>query len=134
MNDLILLWPSKDLSPNARVPFRVKASATKYARQAAVVLTHEAGWRALQLPPGKLHLWGGLQQAPRKALPDNENMLKRLKTYPNGIAQVPGIDGKRFISHPLVSSEHRPGGWVVIRITGRAEAAVQRRQEQGNAG
>lgn len=134
MNDLILPWPSKDLSPNARVHFRVKARATKHARQTAVVLANEAGWRALQLPPGKLHLWIDCYQAPGKKLPDDDNMTGRCKPYRDGIAQVLGIGDKRFISHPLVSSERRPGGQVVVRITGGSEAAAQQQREQDNAG
>ncbi|HGM7334949.1 TPA: hypothetical protein ACKQCJ_001267 [Stenotrophomonas maltophilia] len=116
--ELVLPWPSKDLSPNGRVHWSRKAKATKHARQTAVVLAHEAGWRALQLPAGKLHLWVSFHQAPGKALPDDDNMLGRFKAYRDGIAQVLGIDDKRFISHPLVSSERRPGGQVVVRITG----------------
>ncbi len=45
-------------------------------------------------------------------------MLGRFKAYRDGIAHVLGIDDKRFISHPFVSSERRPGGQVVVRITG----------------
>jgi crossover junction endodeoxyribonuclease RusA len=134
MNELILPWPSKDLSPKARVHFRVKARATKHARQTAVVLAHEAGWRAMQLPAGKLHLWVSFHQAPRKALPDDDNMLGRFKAYRDGIAQALGIDDKRFISHPVVSSERRPGGQVVVRITGEPAAVSSERGGLGNAG
>ncbi len=77
MNELILPWPRKDLSPNGRVQRSQKARAAKHARQTAVVLAHEAGWRALQLPAGKLHLWVSFHQAPSKALPDDDNMLGR---------------------------------------------------------
>ncbi len=76
------------------------------------------------LPPGA-----------RKVLPDDDNLLLRFKAYRDGIAQVLGIDDKRFISHPFVSNERRPGGQVVVRITGGpASAARQLHGEQGNAG
>ncbi len=132
--ELVLPWPSKDLSPNGRVHWSKKAKATKHARQTAVVLAYEAGWRALQLPAGKLHLWVSFHQAPGKALPDDDNMLGRFKPYRDGIAEVLGIDDKRFISHPLVSSERHPGGQVVVRITGGSEAAGEQQREQDNAG
>lgn len=132
--ELVLPWPSKDLSPNGRVHWSRKAKATKHARQTAVVLAHEAGWRALQLPAGKLHLWVSFHQAPGKALPDDDNMLGRFKAYRDGIAQALGIDDKRFISHPVVSSERRPGGQVVVRITGGLAAVSSERGGQGNAG
>lgn len=119
--ELVLPWPSKDLSPNARVHWRDKAKATKAARQLAVVLAFEAGWRDACLPPGRLHLWIDIYQAPGKKLPDDDNMLGRCKAYRDGIAQVLGIDDRRFKSHPDVKHERRPGGQVVMRITGHTE-------------
>lgn len=132
--ELVLPWPSKDLSPNARVHYRVKAAATKLARHTAVVLAHEAGWKGLQLPPGRLHLWIDCYQAPGKKLPDDDNMIGRCKAYRDGIAQVLGIDDRRFKSHPDVKDERRPGGQVVMRITGELPAAAQQQGEQDNAG
>lgn len=134
MIELVLPWPSKDLSPNARVHFRVKAAATKAARQTALLLAYKAGWRALQLPEGRLHLWIDCYQAPGKKLPDDDNMIGRCKAYRDGIAQALGIDDKRFKSHPDVKDERRPGGQVVMRITGELAAAAQQQGEQGNAG
>jgi len=119
--ELVLPWPSKDLSPNGRVHWRVKAKATKAARQLAVVLAFEAGLRDAWLPPGRLHLWIDIYQAPGKKLPDDDNMLGRCKAYRDGLAQVLGIDDKRFKSHPDVKAERRPGGQVVMRITGETE-------------
>jgi hypothetical protein len=131
--ELVLPWPSKDLSPNARVHYRVKAAATKAARQLAVVLAFEAGWRNVKLPEGRLHLWIDCYQAPGKKLPDDDNMIGRCKAYRDGIAQVLGIDDKRFKSHPDVKSERRPGGQVVMRITRESATAAQQKQEQCNA-
>lgn len=129
--ELVLPWPSKDLSPNARVHYRVKAAATKLARQTAVVLAQEAGWKGLQLPPGRLHLWIDCYQAPGKKLPDDDNMIGRCKAYRDGIAQALGIDDKRFKSHPDVKDERRPGGQVVVRITGAGQTNDQLGKEDG---
>jgi len=134
MNELILPWPSKDMSPNGLVHWSRKAKATKRVQQTAVLLAHAGGCRALQLPARKLHLWVSFHQAPGKALPDDENMLGRFKACRDCIAQVLGIDDKRFISHPFVSNERRSGGRVVVWITGGPEAVAQQQQEQGNAG
>jgi hypothetical protein len=117
--ELVLPWPSKDLSPNARVHYRVKAQATKTARQTAVLLAYEAGWRGLRLPEGRLYLWIECYQAPGKKLPDDDNMIGRCKPYRDGIAQALGIDDKRFRCLPFVHDERRPGGQVVMRITGK---------------
>jgi len=112
----------------------VKAKATKAARQAAVVLAFEAGLRDAWLPEGGLHLWFDFYQAPGKKLPDDDNMLGSCKAYRDGIAQVLGIDDKRFKSRPDVKSERRPGGQVVVRITGESDAAAQQQRGQANAG
>jgi hypothetical protein len=132
--ELVLPWPSKDLSPNGGVHWRARMKATKAARQTAVVLAFEAGWHDAWLPEGRLHLWIDCYQDPGKKVPDDDNMIGRCKAYRDGIAQVLGIDDKRFISHPFVSDERRPGGQVVMRITGGPAVAVQIHGEQGNAG
>ena len=131
MIELVLPWPSKDLSPNSRVNWRRKAEATRVARQLAVVLAFEAGWRDAWLPAGRLHLWLDFYQAPGKKLPDDDNMLGRCKAYRDGIAQVLGIDDKRFKSHPDVKTERRPGGQVVVRITGAGQTNDQLGKENG---
>lgn len=117
MNELILPWPSKKLSPNARVHWGQKAQASKNCRRSAMVMTMEAGWNSNVLPDGRIHLWVTFYP-PTKRLPDDDNMLARFKPYRDGIADALGIDDKRFISHPLVSTEVRKGGQVVVRITG----------------
>jgi len=132
--ELVLPWPSKDLSPNARVHWRNRSKATKAARETAVLLAFQAGWRDAWLPEGRLNLWIDFYQAPQKVLPDDDNLLLRFKAYRDGIAQVLGIDDRRFISHPMVHEERRKGGQVVVRITGGPEAAAQQQQEQVNAG
>lgn len=108
--ELVLPWPSKDLSPNARVLWRDRSRATKAARQTAVVLAFEPGWRDAWLPEGRLHLRINFYQAPRKVLPDDDNLLLRFKAYRDGIAQVLGIDDNRFVSHPFVHTDRRKGG------------------------
>jgi hypothetical protein len=57
MKELVLPWPSKDLSPNARKHWAAKAKAAKAARYMAGVVTMAAGWQAWPIPDGRLHLW-----------------------------------------------------------------------------
>lgn len=125
MKELILPWPHKDLSPNGRVHWARKAKAAKDARAIAVVASWAAGWKPSSVPVGtsggRLHLHVTFYP-PTKLLPDDDNMLARFKPYRDGIADALGIDDKRFISHPLVSTEVRKGGQVVVRITGGPEA------------
>jgi len=117
MRDLTLPWPSKDLSPNARVHWARRAKAAKAARYLAGVKALGAGWQGAVLPAGRLHLWLTFHP-PTKRLPDDDNMLSRCKAYRDGLADVLGIDDKRFVSHPFVSDQPRKGGEVVVRITG----------------
>ena len=120
MRDLTLPWPSKDLSPNGRVHWARKAKAARSARHTAGVLAIGAGWQGAVLPAGRLHLWVTFHP-PTKRLPDDDNMLARFKAYRDGLADVLGVDDRRFVSHPLVSDTPRKGGEVVVRITGAPE-------------
>ncbi|WDS36224.1 hypothetical protein [Pseudoxanthomonas sp.] len=123
MNELILPWPSKDLSPNARVHWGQKAKAAADARALAKLAAWASGWTpAIRFPEGRLHLWVDFYP-PTRRLPDDDNMLSRCKAYRDGIADALGIDDKRFVSHPYVKSEPRKGGQVVVRITGGPDAA-----------
>lgn len=117
MRELVLPWPSKDLSPNARTHWAKRAKAAKAQREQARLLAIAAGWRGAALPDGRLHLWIDFYP-PTKRLPDDDNMLARIKPARDGIADALGIDDKRFVSHPLVRDAPVKGGAVVIRLTG----------------
>ena len=117
LGEVVLSWPPKELSPNARVHWSKKAKAAKKQRSDAHLIALAAGWNRLQFPPGRLHLWIDFYP-PTRRWPDDDNMLARLKPARDGIADALGIDDKRFVSHPLVIQEARKGGEVRIRITG----------------
>lgn len=123
MRDLILPWPSRDLHPNARVHWRVKSKATKAARAAACLLARQAGWAALQLPAGRLHLWIDFYPPDRRRR-DDDGLLASMKAARDGIADALGIDDSRFISHPYVRGEVRKGGEVRISITADPEGGA----------
>lgn len=117
MTELVLPWPHKDLSPNARVHWARKAKAAKAARAAGHIAVKVAGWRRERMPAGRLHLFIDFYP-PTKRLPDDDNMLARFKPYRDGIADALGMDDKLFISHPLVKGEPRKDGEVRVRWTG----------------
>jgi Holliday junction resolvase RusA-like endonuclease len=120
--ELILPWPSKDLSPNARVHWTKKAKAAREARNLAYCRSLFCGMHGSgqDFKCGRIHLWIDFYP-PTKRLPDDDNMLSRCKAYRDGIADALGIDDKRFVSHPFVKDEVRKGGQVVVRITGGPE-------------
>lgn len=131
MDALILPWPDRVLSPNARVDWRERAKARKAARATAVLLAFQVGWCDSRLPEGRLDLWFDVCQAQGKKLPHDDNMLGLCKAYRDGIAQVLGIDDKRFKSQPDVKNERRPGGQVVVRITGAGQTNERLGNEDG---
>lgn len=115
MAELILPWPAKELSPNARVHWSVRGRAAKKARMQAGQAAVAAGWQAMPLPAGRIHLHVDFYP-PTRRLPDDDNMLARFKPARDGIADALGIDDKRFVSHPRVHDEVRKGGQVVVTI------------------
>jgi len=121
MNELMLLWPSRDLHPNARVHYHRKAKAAKAARQEGMVIALASGWHRFTLPEGRLHLWIDFYP-PDKRRRDDDGLLASFKPYRDGIADALQIDDNRFVSHPYVKDEVRKGGEVRVRITGGPEA------------
>ena len=117
MTQMILPWPAKELSPNARVHHMAKAKVAKKARADAFHVAKISGWQEIKLPEGRLHLWITFRP-PTKRMPDDDNMLARFKPYRDGLADALKVDDKRFISHPYVSDKPIKGGCVIVRITG----------------
>lgn len=115
MADLLLPWPAKELSPNARVHWAARSKKARAARQLAWAETVNVGWKAPVSE--RIHLWVDFFP-PTRRLPDDDNMLSRFKPYRDGIADALGIDDRVFVSHPLVRTEVRKGGVVRIRMTG----------------
>ena len=120
MNELILPWPDRALHPNSRTHWAKRSRATKIARTAAGVLAMQAGWQAVPLPQGRLHVWIDAYPPDRRRR-DADGVLSSLKAALDGIADTLGIDDRRFVPHPWVKDEVRPGGEVRIRITGTPE-------------
>lgn len=117
MRELVLPWPDRLLHPNARVNWRVKSPITKAARTTAHLLALEAGWHRVELPAGKLHVWIDFYP-PDHRRRDDDGLLASMKAARDGIADALKVDDNRFVSHPQLMDLVRPGGQVVVRITG----------------
>ena len=113
--EIIIPWPDKKLSPNARGHWAVKSKAKAMARRTAFALALEAGWRTAW-PEGRLHVWID-GYAPDKRKRDHDNFLSSLKAALDGIAQAMQVDDSRFVPHPFIKEEVRKGGEVRIRVT-----------------
>jgi crossover junction endodeoxyribonuclease RusA len=119
--EMILPWPARVLHPNARPHWAQRSKAAKKARAEARLLTL-ACRRVFPspLPEGRLHLWLTFYP-PDKRKRDDDGLLAAFKASRDGIADALGIDDARFVSHPFLHTETRPGGEVVVRITGGPE-------------
>ena len=116
MKEIILPWPSRDLHPNSRVHWTVKARAVREARHEAWAIAKAARWTIAEWPDGRLHVWIDGYPTDRRRR-DADGLLSSLKAALDGIAEAMGVDDRRFVPHPWVHDEVRKGGEVRIRIT-----------------
>jgi crossover junction endodeoxyribonuclease RusA len=122
MSILILPWPPKALSPNARTHWRKKSPITKAYKHACWALTLESGMQVpaeLKSASQRLHLWLEFYPPDRRHR-DDDNMVASFKAGRDGVALALGIDDKRFICHPLVSD--KIGGYVKVRLSASVQA------------
>lgn len=111
-HEVILPWPPRALSPNARTHWRAKAPIAKSYKQACWALTLNAGMVAPDTP--KLALWLDFYPPDRRHR-DDDNLVAAFKSGRDGVAQALGIDDKRFRCFPMVHD--KIGGYVRVRIT-----------------
>jgi len=114
--ELVLPWPPKALSPNARTHWRAKAPITKAYKQACWALCKEAGMVAPD--SGDIHLFIDYYPPDRRAR-DQDNMISSSKALFDGIAAALGVNDKRFRLHPYVKDEI--GGFVRVRLANLPE-------------
>lgn len=112
MTELILPWPPKELSPNARGHWSKRAKAAKSYRKTCWALAKEAGIRVDW--EGDVHLWLSFLPPDRRAR-DDDNLIASFKSGRDGLADALGIDDKRFRSHPFVSTVIL--GKVLVRLS-----------------
>lgn len=113
---LILPWPPRALSPNARTHWRAKAPIAKAYKEACWALTLEA---KLAVPDSqKIALWLDFYPPNRRAR-DDDNMIASFKHGRDGVALALGIDDKRFRCFPYVQDQI--GGYIKLRITDMPE-------------
>jgi crossover junction endodeoxyribonuclease RusA len=115
---IILPWPHKDLSPNARVHFRAKAAATKAYREQAYWLTVASQARVDRMrystskdPVELLFTFC----PPDKRRRDIDNMLASAKGAIDGIADALEVDDQRF-GFTLRRGEPVKGGKIVVSL------------------
>lgn len=118
MIELMLPWPPKVLSPNARTHWATKSRAAKAYRHACFVLCRRA---ELSVPTGRALL--SLEFIPPdRRRRDDDNCIAAFKSGRDGVAQALGIDDSRFVTQLEMSSETIKGGAVRVRISDYIEA------------
>lgn len=110
-----LPWPSKDLSPNARIHWARKAKAVKQARQAAGYLTIGASRGARGQFKGAAKL-SFTFCPPDKRRRDRDNLIASMKAATDGIADAIGIDDSKFETTYRIG-EPVKGGTVLVTIS-----------------
>lgn len=113
MTELVLPWPPRVLSPNARVHWSVKSKAAKLYRSQCYWICKQSGLVAPETD-GRLHLWIDFYPPDRRRR-DDDNIAASFKSARDGIADAIGIDDNRFVCHPWLKDE--TGGVVKVRIT-----------------
>ena len=111
---MILPWPPKILSPNARAHWAARSKAAKAYRADCAWLTKAAGLRVD---------WDGVVHAfitfcpPDRRHRDDDNLVAAFKSGRDGVADALIVDDKRFRIHPWLSDEVVKGGAVKVRLS-----------------
>ena len=112
MSGIILPWPAKELSPNARCHRMEKYRAGKSARLTAFWATKEAACPQPSTDCIRLHL---TFYPPNKRKRDDDNLIAAFKPFRDGIADALGVDDSRFLT-AVDMGEVIKGGRVVARV------------------
>jgi len=127
IQDLILPWPSADLSPNARGHWARRMRATKQARTLAFVMARKSGWTpamAAAWPPEAAITLYVDAFPPDRRRRDDDNMTARFKACRDGIADALGINDSRLRESLFIHDNPKPGGQLRVRlgVPGRGDA------------
>lgn len=109
--NIILPWPPKALSPNARVHWRVLAKAKKEFRVSCAVAARVQGIGRIEA--SKLHVSLVFYPPTRRAF-DLDNALARMKSGLDGLADVLGVDDKHWSLS--IDRADQIGGYVKVEV------------------
>ena len=122
--ELVLPWPDKKLSPNARQHWAQRSAAVKRARSQAYLLARggmsqqNLGWQALQncAPPDRINIKLTFEP-PARYRYDIDNLVARMKASLDGIADALGVDDYSFqLQRPTLADPHKPHGRVMVTL------------------
>lgn len=93
MREIVLPWPPKELSPNARIHWAKLAKAKKQYRATCTAQALEQG--LCRMNAQNLHLALTFYPPSRRAY-DLDNALARMKSGLDGLADVLGVDDQHW--------------------------------------
>lgn len=110
---VLLPWPPRALSPNARGHWSKRSRAAKSYRMQCFLLAKKAG---LSAPAGRILL--SLEfLPPTRRRRDDDNLLAAFKAGRDGLADALRIDDSVFVSQVQLSTEVYPLGAVRVTLS-----------------
>lgn len=109
---ITLPWPPSQLSPNTRQHWAVLAKAKKLYRAACATQARLQGLDRMEA--GGLHLSLTFYPPTRRAF-DLDNLLARMKSGLDGLADVMSVDDSRWSM--AIQKAEKVGGYVEVTIT-----------------
>lgn len=111
--EIILPWPDKRLSPNARVHWAVLARAKKKAKEEAYYLALGAGLRKINT--SEIHAKYTFFPPDRRTH-DRDNLIGRCKAPQDGIAKAIGVDDGKWITTYEIAGTVIRNGAVKVEL------------------
>ena len=112
---ITLPWPPSQLSPNTRQHWAVLAKAKKQYRAACANVARAHGLAPVT-DAGALHLSLVFTPPTRRAI-DLDNLLARMTSGLDGLADVLGVDDSRWSMEISKADSPQRGGFVEVTIT-----------------
>ena len=108
-----LPWPPRDLSPNSRVHWSVRAKAAKNYRETCWALTMASNVKPGSARPIMLKV---TFLAPDRRRRDDDNIIAAWKAGRDGLADAWGVDDRHFSVAYFCGAEPVKGGMVIVEI------------------
>lgn len=118
---VVLPWPHRGLSPNARCHWAVKRKLVLTARRTAHAETFSKAEGCRAVPIGRIGYRISFYPPDRRAR-DEDNLIASMKSSLDGIAQALRVDDKCFhLLEPFVGEPYRPHGRVEVDLYWKEE-------------
>ena len=112
MTEIVLPWPPRELSPNARTHWATLQKAKREYRQACAMTAKSQG--AEKMNAEALHLTLTFHAPTRRAY-DLDNALARMKSGLDGLADVLCVDDSRWSL--TIRKSDAVGGFVRVEVS-----------------